>query len=368
MRRDRTIIITNIINIIANILLSSLKIIIGLIINSISIVSDGINNASDTASSIVAIIGTKLAAKAPDKDHPYGHGRLEYIASLVVSGLIIYAGLAAGYASIKKIINPIEPSYSLISIILLISAILIKVFISIYASKKGKEVNSPVLIACGKDAFNDVLLTSSVLIAALLYIIFNINVEAFIGLTVSIYIFISGIDLILESIKNLLGTRVDNDLAISIKKEVEKEKEVQGAYDLHLSNYGPDNYIGSIHIELYEKLTVAEVDKISRRITKNIYDKYGVNLHTIGVYSINKDNKKNNNIKKDIEKIVFSHNEVLQMHGFYIDMNDKFINLDIVIDYKIKNKDNLSKEIIKSIKKKYKDYKINMTIDIDSIK
>ena len=366
MKRDKTIVITSIINIIINVILSALKIITGIICNSISITSDGINNLGDTVSSIIAIIGTKLAAKKPDKDHPYGHGRLEYIASLVVSALIIYAGITTGIASVKKIVAPEEPTYTLLSLILLVGAIIAKILISIVAKKKGKEVNSPVLIACGKDAFNDVLLTSSVLLAALLYILFNISIEAYIGLLVSTYIFASGVELVLESVKNLLGLRVDNELAIAIKKEVEKVKEVQGAYDLHLSNYGPENYIGSIHIEVSDKLTVADIDKISRTITKNIYDKYGVTLHTIGVYSVNS-NKKKNKIKEEIEEIVFSHKEVLQMHGFYIDEEDKYINIDIVIDYNVKDKETIYKSILNNIKNKYKGYKINITLDIDTI-
>ena len=363
--RKRTIIITSFINILTNIVLSTSKVLIGLITNSISILSDGINNLSDALSSIITIIGTKLAAKEPDKEHPYGHGRIEYITSLIVSIIVLYAGIEAFIESIKKIINPELPTYTYITLIIIGSSIIVKMILSKFITKKGIEAHSQTLEACGADAFNDVLLTSSVLIGSLLYIIFNINIEAYIGILISIYIIKSGIDFIKESINHVLGYRVDGKLTTAIKKEVEKEKEVEGAYDLHLTNYGPENYLGSIHIELVDTLTVAEVDKISRRITKNIYDKYGVLLHTIGVYSVNTNNTVYNKAKDKIKKTVFKYEGILELHGLYIDKENKTIYLDIVLDFNVNDKQQLYKDLYKDIKELYKDYTISITLDYD---
>ena len=168
-----------------------------------------------------------------------------------------------------------------------------------------------------------------------------------------------------ESVDNMLGVRVESSLTKSIKKEIMNENNVEGAYDLILNDYGPDKYLGSVHIEVADTLTVADIDKISRRITKTIMEKYGVILHTIGVYSVNTKDKKIIEIQKEIYKIIFSHEGILQVHGFYFDEADKTISFDIIIDFKVKNREEVYKEIYDKVKEKYKDYKINITLDID---
>lgn len=163
----------------------------------------------------------------------------------------------------------------------------------------------------------------------------------------------------------MLGVRVESELAKNIKKDVVKEKNVSGAFDLVLNNYGPDKYLGSIHIEVPDTLSVAEVDKISRNITKNIMNKYGVILHTIGIYSVNTKDEKIIKIQKDIHNIVFSHEGILQMHGFYLDEQDKTISFDIIIDFSIKDREEVYKSIFDELQEKYKEYKLNITLDVD---
>ena len=363
--REKIVVKTSIISIVANIILAGFKAFIGFLSNSIAIISDAVNNLSDALSSIITIIGTKLAGKAPDKEHPYGHGRIEYITSLVVSAIVLYAGITALVESIKKIIHPGVADYSMVTLIILIAGIIVKFVLGIYVKKKGRDVNSDSLVASGSDAFNDAILSISVLASAIIYMIFRISLEAYVGVLLSLFIIKSGFELIKESVDNMLGVRIESDLARKIKKEVLKEKEVQGAFDLILNDYGPDKYLGSIHIEVLDTLTVADVDKISRRISKNVMEKYGVILHTIGVYSVNTKDKKIIKIQKDIQDIVFSHKGILQMHGFYYDEIDKIISLDIIIDFKMNDREEIYRDIYNEIQNKYKDYKINITLDID---
>ena len=362
-KRERTIIKTSIISIISNIILASFKAFVGLLANSIAIVSDAINNLSDALSSIITIVGTKLAGKAPDKKHPYGHGRIEYMTSFIVSAIVLYAGFTSLVESIKKIINPETADYTNITLIILSIAIIVKFALGLYVKKKGKDVNSDSLVASGQDAFNDAILSISVLISAIVYLIFDISLEAYVGVILSVFIIKAGIELIKESVDNMLGTRVESSLSRAIKKEVAKEEGVQGAYDLILNDYGPDKYIGSIHIEVKDTLSVAEIDKISRNITKRISDKFGVILHTIGIYSVNTKDKKIIEVKKEITKIVFSHKGILQMHGFYID--DSNISFDIIIDFKIKNREEVYRKIYEEVQEKFKKYKISITLDVD---
>ena len=363
--REKTVIKTSIISIISNVVLAGFKAFVGLLSHSIAIISDAVNNLSDALSSIITIIGTKLAGKAPDREHPYGYGRIEYMTSLVVSAIVLYAGITALIESIKKIIHPEDVDYSMVTLIILIAGIVVKFILGIYVKKKGKEVNSDSLVASGSDAFNDAILSISVLASALIYLVFDISIEAYVGVLLSIFIIKAGFELIKESVDNMLGVRVESSLARSIKKEITKEENVEGAYDLVLNDYGPDKYMGSVHIEVPDSLTVAEVDKLSRRITKNIMKKYGVILHTIGVYSINTKDKNIVNARKDITKIVFSHKGILQMHGFYLDEEDKTISFDIIIDFKVEDREELYKYIYDEVQEKYKDYKIDITLDID---
>ena len=363
--REKTVIRTSVISIIANIVLAGFKALVGLLANSIAIVSDSVNNLSDALSSIITIIGTKLAGKAPDEEHPYGHGRIEYMTSLIVSVIVLYAGATAFIESIKKIIHPETPDYTTVTLIIIIAGIIVKFILGIYVKKKGKEVNSDSLVASGSDAFNDAILSISVLVSAIVYMIFNISLEAYVGILLSIVIMKSGLELIKEAVDNVIGVRVESDLARQIKKEVTKEENVKGAFDLILNDYGPDRYLGSIHIEIPDTLTVAEVDKISRRITKNVMEKYGVILHTIGVYSINTKDEHIIKVREDIKNIVFSHDGILQMHGFYLDEKEKSISFDIIIDFNIKEREELFKHIYEEVQEKYNDYKINITLDVD---
>ena len=363
--RENIVIKTSIISILANILLATFKAFVGFFANSIAIISDAVNNLSDALSSIITIIGTKLAGKRPDKKHPYGYGRIEYMTSLIVSAIVLYAGITAFIESIKKIINPEVSDYSSVTIIILIAGIIVKFVLGIYVKKKGETVNSDSLKASGSDAFNDAILSISVLLSAIIYMIFKVSLEAYVGVLLAIFIIKSGIELIKESVDNMLGVRVESDLARSIKREIMKENDIKGAYDLILNDYGPDKYLGSVHIEVLDTLSVTDVDRISRNITKKIKDKYGVILHTIGIYSVNTKDEKVIKIKKDITKIVFSYDGILQMHGFYIDEVDKNINFDIIIDFKVKNIAELHKKIYDDVKSNYKHYKLNITLDID---
>ena len=363
--REKTVVKTSIISICANLVLVGFKTTVGFLSNSIAIITDAINNLSDALSSIVTIIGTKLAGKAPDKKHPYGYGRIEYITSLIVSAIVLYAGITAFVESVKKIITPEEVDYNIATLIILIAGIIVKFALGLYVKKKGRAVKSDSLVASGTDAFNDAILSISVLASAIIYMIFNINLEAYVGALVSIFILKAGMELVKESIDNVLGTRIESSLAKSIKKEVLKEKDVKGAFDLVLNDYGPDKYLGSIHIEVNDTLTVADIDKISRHITKQVSQKYGVILHTIGVYSINTKDKSIIEAKKKVEKIVFAYKEILQMNGFYLDIKDKTLSFDIIIDFKAKDREKIYQDIYDAAQKEFKDYKITITLDVD---
>ena len=363
--REKTVIKVSIISILSNIVLAGFKAFIGLLSNSIAIISDAINNLSDALSSIITIVGTKLAGKAPDKKHPYGYGRIEYMTSFIVSAIVLYAGATSFVESVKKIIHPEMPDYSKTTLIILGVGIVVKLVLGLYGKKKGKDVHSDSLVASASDAFNDAILSSSVLLSAIIFLLFKISLESYVGVLLSAMIIKSGIELIKESVDNILESRVGSELSRQIKKDIIEEKQVLGAFDLILNNYGPDRYLGSIHVEVPESLSAIEIDKLSRKITKKIQEKYGVMLHTIGIYSTNTKDKNSIKMQKEIRDIVFAYPGILQMHGFYLDKEDKSISFDIIIDFKIKNREEVYKEIYEEVQKKYKNYKLNITLDVD---
>ena len=195
--------------------------------------------------------------------------------------------------------------------------------------------------------------------------IFKVNIEAYVSLILSIFIIKSGLEMIKEAVDDMLGTRVESKLSKEIKKEIVKNKDVQGAYDLILNNYGPDKYQGAVHIEVLDTLNATDIDRISREIFKDIYSKFNVIIHTVGIYSVNTKDENIISIRENIRKIIFSHDGILQMHGFYIDEKNKFINVDIIIDFKIKDRNKLYQKILNEIKNEYKGYRINLTLDVD---
>lgn len=363
--RDNVILKTSIISIIVNIFLVIFKAFIGFLSNSIAILSDAVNNLSDALSSIITIIGMKLSTKAPDKNHPYGYGRIEYMASFVISFIVLYAGINVLVESIKKIIHPENTNYNIFTLIILIVGIVAKFILGIYVKKKGKSILSDSLIASGKDAFNDALLSISVLISSIVYIIFGIKLENYIGIFLSVIIIKSGLEIIKDATNNILETRVDKELSDKIKKAILEEEKVKGVFDLILNNHGPLKYWGTCHVSISDKMSVAELDRISRQITKNVFKKTGILVHTIGVYSINTDNENILKIQNEITDIVLSNKEVIGLHGFYLDEVNKIINFDIAFDFDVKNYKLILDNIQRILYEKYKCYKININIDFD---
>ncbi len=363
--RKSVIVNTSVIGIIANVFLAIFKAIVGFVSNSIAITLDAVNNLSDVLSSVITIVGTKFAEKAPDKDHPYGHGRIEYLSAMIISIIILYAGGLSFFESIKKIIFPELPDYNLISIVIIAVAVIVKIFLGLYVKKVGKKVNSESLIGSGTDALMDAIISTSTIIAAIIYVSLGIKLEAWLGLVISLVIIKSGIDMFRKTFSQILGERVNKDIAESIKNTVESFDGVYGAYDLILSNYGPDVYLGSIHIEVEDTMKACEIDELTRKIMHKVYKENNVLLSAIGIYSLNTKDEESNKIRETVNKIVHSYKTVLQMHGFYLNKAEKIINFDIIIDYDDENKANTYKEIYDKIQEIYKEYKIQITMDFD---
>ena len=365
MDRNKKIIQTSIIGIAANCLLAAFKAFIGLLSGSIAIVLDAVNNLSDALSSVITIVGTKLANKAPDRKHPLGHGRVEYISTAVIAIIICYAGITSLVESIKKIMNPQLPKYTTVTLIIVAVAVFVKIILGTYVKKVGESVKSESLVASGEDAKLDAVISTSTLVAAIIFIQFGVSLEAYIGAIISIVIIKAGYDMISETISHILGERVEIELSHQVKRIVVSFDEVSGAYDLSLHNYGPDRYVGSIHIEVDEDMTMTRLDQLQRQIAYVVYKETGVTLEGIGIYSKNKKDSEADLIQREIAKFVKTFDYVKQIHGFYYDPNQKLLSFDVVITFDSPDRDATYRKIVEALKEKYPEYTFSVNMDVD---
>ena len=365
LSRDKIIVRTSITGIAANVLLAAFKAVVGAISGSIAIVLDAVNNISDAASSLITIIGTKLASREPDKKHPFGYGRVEYLSAMIISVIVLYAGITSLVESVKKIIEPETPDYSAVTLIIVAAAVLVKIFLGRYVKKTGERVNSDSLINSGKDAVLDSVISASTLVAAVIFLLTGLSLEAWLGAVISLIIIKSGIEMLRETLSEILGERADISLAKEIKKTVLSFPEVSGAYDLVLHNYGPDNYNGSIHIEVPDTLSAAELDELIRAVTTKVYTEQNVILTAIGVYSLNTKDEKAVEMRNRISSLVLSKEHVLQMHGFYVNEEKKTIRFDVIVSFDAKDRRAVYDEICSEVAALYPDYSLEIVLDTD---
>ena len=363
--REKAIVKTSIIGILTNVFLVVFKAVVGLLSNSIAIILDAVNNLSDALSSVVTIIGAKLGAKQPDKKHPLGYGRIEYLSSMIVAAIVLYAGITSMVESVKAIFSPEKAEYSAISLIIISVAIVVKLILGQYVKRQGKKHNSGALTASGSDALFDAILSASVLASAIIYLIWGISLEAYVGVIISVFIIKAGIEMMLETINDILGKRADKEETDRIKKLICEEPEVRGAYDLIMFNFGPSKNYASVHIELPDTMTVDNVDELTRRIQAKIYLETGVILTGIGVYSYNTSDDETAKIRNTVQKIVLKHDWALQLHGFFADTENKTIRFDVVLSFDIDRGEALN-ILTKEVHSQLPEYSLQIVPDIDA--
>lgn len=363
--REKTIVKTSIIGIAANVFLAAFKAVVGLMTNSIAIVLDAVNNISDAGSSLITIIGTKLAGREPDKKHPFGYGRIEYLSAMIISVIVLYAGITSFVESVKQIIHPETPDYTVVSLVIVAVAVVVKILLGRYVKGVGVKVNSDSLINSGEDATLDSVISASTLVAAGIFLIFHVSLEAWLGAIISLVIIKSGVEMMKDTISQLLGERNDVELARSIKQTVTSFPDVQGAYDLVLNNYGPDTWNGSIHIEVPDTYSADRLDQLLRDIQVEVARKHQVILTAIGVYSVNTKDTETIEAKKKLLEIVFAHPHVKQLHGFYLIKDQKTMRFDLVISFDAPDRRAVYEEVLADVQKAFPDYTLQSAMDTD---
>lgn len=360
--RERKIIHTSYVGIGGNVLLVIFKMAVGLLANSIAVVLDAINNLTDALSSVITIVGAKLSNRRPNKAHPYGYGRIEYLTSMVISVIILYAGITSLFESVKKVIWPGEPDYSTITLIVIIAGIAIKVVMGIYVKRVGERINASPLVASGKDALFDSVLSAGTLLAAILSLGFGINIDGIIGTLISAVIVKGGFDILRESVDSVLGERPDPELSHELKAFIKGFDGVQGVYDLSIDDFGPNRSVGSVHIEVPDNMTARGIHVLTRRISEQAYVKFGIIL-TVGVYAANTTGKFGE-MRKKLEGYIAECPEIVQMHGFYVDEDEKICTFDLIVDFD-HDAQKTADKIKNEMRESYPDYTFDAVLDTD---
>ena len=363
--REKIIVRTSIIGIIANALLASFKAFIGFVTGSIAITLDAVNNLSDALSSVITIIGTKIANKGQDKEHPLGHGRVEYLTAMIIAVIVLYAGITSLKESVMKIIHPELPEYTTASLIIVGVAIFVKIGLGLYVKRTGESVKSESLTNSGADALNDSIISASTLFAAIVFIVTGFSLEAYLGVIISIIIIKAGIEMLQSAYDQIVGVRIDAEMASGIRKTVSSVDGVYGVYDLLLHNYGPEFVLGSVHIEVPDTMTADQIDTIEREIQDKVLRENNVIMTSVGIYSRNTTNSRAANVRAKIIKMLRDHDYILQMHGFYFNEEEKRIQFDVIIDFDAPDRIGLYNHIVQEVREAYPDYTVNVALDVD---
>ena len=362
MNRSSQIIRTSIVGIVTNVLLASFKALVGIIAGSIAIVMDAINNLSDALSSVITIIGTKLSQKPADRKHPFGYGRVEYFSAIIIAVIVISAGVTSLIESVKKIIEPTEPNYTSITLIVVSVAIVVKLLLGLFVKREGKRLRSDALVASGSDALFDAIITLATLISAGVMLLWGISLDGILGTIISALIIKAGVEMLASPVGELLGTRVPQELVADIKKEVMAYDEVHGVYDIILHNYGPEIMIGTLHVSVDDTLTAQDIHGLSRKITLDMVQKHGI-IMTVGVYAVATGENQRRELQTLVMKTLSSHKELVQIHGFYFSEKENLVTVDVVPDLTVTDDNSLCETLTKELQALIPGRAIMITVD-----
>ena len=360
MDRSKQIIRTSVVGIVVNVLLASFKALVGLVAHSVAIVLDAVNNLSDALSSIITIIGTKLSVKPADRKHPFGYGRVEYFTAIIIAVIVLMTGITSLIESVKKIINPTQPEYTTVTLVIIIVAILAKLGLGWYVRSQGKKLDSDALVASGSDALFDAVITLATLVSAGIMLIWNFSIDGYLGALISLLIIKAGVEMLASPINQLLGERASQELVHQIKTEVAAFDNVQGVYDIILHSYGPNVSIGSLHIGVAEDLTARQIHVLTRHIAELMIQKHGI-VMTVGIYANGSGDTSYARLQKTVVQTLARQEHVQQVHGFYVD-NDN-ISVDVVPDLSVHDDEAFRKTLQEELKKVLPDHMVTILID-----
>lgn len=359
-------ILASIVGIICNLILFGIKITVGLIMNSISVMADAFNNLSDAASSIISFIGVKLAERPADKEHPFGHGRFEYIAALAVSFLILQVGFSLFQSSFSKVLHPEDIKFNIVSVVILCVSVVIKIWLMFFNRKLGKRIKSSVMLATAADSLGDVMVTTATIISAIIAGITGLKIDGYVGLIVSIFVMLAGFRIAKETLEPLLGQAVEREMYQRITNMVESYEGIVGSHDLIIHNYGPTHHMATIHAEVPNNLNFEIAHETIDQIERDVLEKLDIFL-VIHMDPIEVNDAAVMEKKEMVTSIIQALEKKATLHDFRVVNGEHQINLifDLVVphSYSKDEEQRLLSRIIEEIRKNDTRYQCIITIE-----
>ncbi len=363
MERGKKIVRVSLVGIFVNMVLVAFKAAVGFLSGSVAIIMDAVNNSTDALSSVITIVGTHLAGKEPDRKHPYGHGQIEYVTSITVAVVILAAGVAAVIESVKKIAAPTPASYTAVTLAVVAASVAGKLLLGRYVQAQGRKLNSEALVGSGTDALFDALISLSTLVAAAISMIWHVNLEGWLGAFIALIMLRSGAVLLMSSLGEIIGSRVDSELSQKLKAFICRYPGVLGAYDLTLHRYGPEKIIGSVHVEVPDDMTARDIHSLTRHISEDVFSGFGIAL-TVGIYASNTSGEFAK-MKEYLRTLMAAYPEILQMHGFYVDTERATVTFDLILDFKCARREQIRDRLIAEMSRRYPEYTFAVVLDSD---
>ncbi|MCR5667286.1 MAG: cation diffusion facilitator family transporter [Eubacterium sp.] len=368
--RKNIVIKASVFNILATAIMASAKVVAGVLSSSSAMIMDAVSYYSDVLVALVVLVGVVLAHKEADQKHPFGYGRIEYISTMLIALFLLYTGVQSLVGAMQGLIAwmkaPLDydPSYSAASIFILVLTLVIKYAIGLYLKKKGTQIKSDGLMAAAGSAIKKAQFSFATLAIALLFILTGFSADKILSVVIAIFVLKAGIMLLLKTVGNILGKRIAPELSSQVKQAIASMEGVNGAYDLILHNYGPDNYQGSVHIEVDDSMTLPQLDTLQRKIVHKIYTEYGIILTGIGIYASNSSQQE---VLDELAKIrtLAGEYEAMAVHGFYMNSQDKEMSFDVVYSFEHRERKKRFEELKIEIKSRYPEYEITMGMDLN---
>ena len=360
--RQKKIIRVSLVGIATNFLLAVIKILLGVFSGSIAIISDAFNNLTDSASSMITIIGTKLAGKRPTRDHPFGYGRIEYIISVLIGVILIFTGAQILLSSVKNIITPKPVNYTMTLNLIITSTILVKLLLSRYTKRAGERLESGALKASGADAGNDALISAVTLLSSAVYMTTGVSIDAWAGAFISLFILKTGIDVFIDMHGHFLGQRADRDLSEMIYNNVLSCPVVLGAHDLILHDYGPDRMNGSINLEVDASMTTGELYPILYDLQQHLLQDHFINI-IFGICAVDPADPEQNRAEEILGQILEEEPHLQEYHGIFVHHDSRSLYCDVVIDFDCRDPYEVADRITGRLKKEFPDYLVYITVD-----
>lgn len=364
--REGVITAVSALGIAVNLLIAAAKVVLGLFASSIAIVSEGVNNASDAMTSVLTLVGSRLAGKHPDAKHPFGYGRVEYLTSLVIAGLILFTGIEMLISSVRLIFEPSELNVSVPALAVVAVSAVIKFLLGVFTVSAGKRSGSGALVGVGLDCRNDSFISVVTILSAVIFIVSGVSVDAYVGALMSLLVVKAGFDVLRDTVSELLGRPGDAELAAKLYREIRSTPGILGAVDMMLHNYGPDAYSGSVNVEIDHEKTVGEVYDFLHALQLRIMREYNVTL-VFGVYAVDGDHEEARVIRQRIAEFVRAHEHVKSFHAVYLDPASPRLYCDLIVDYELRDWELLRRDFTGFMRESFPERELVLTIETEFV-